>query len=244
VQVASISYDPPGTLKRFGDAYQIGYPMLSDKGSAVIRKFGILNPNIPEGHPFHGIPFPGDYLIDANGSVRDKHFLPNYETRPAACAVLLKNFGTSAGGAAVSIDAGDVRTTVTMSSDRAVSGRELGVSVEFRIPAGWHLYGQPLPDNYVATSVEFDSETVSAQGFDFPKATPVEFKSLGETLPVYTGTVRAFGRVLIKSNLKPGDYKLEGAVRFQQCSDEICELPQKIAFEVPITIDPMTAGAK
>jgi len=55
--------------------------MLSDKGSAVIRKFGILNTNIPEGHPFHGIPFPGDYLVDANGTVRDKQFLPNYETR-------------------------------------------------------------------------------------------------------------------------------------------------------------------
>ncbi|HZC45653.1 MAG TPA: protein-disulfide reductase DsbD domain-containing protein [Candidatus Acidoferrum sp.] len=148
------------------------------------------------------------------------------------------------GGAAVSIDAGDVSATITISSDRAVSGSELGVSVEFKIPSGWHLYGQPLPENYVATSVEFDGETVSDQSFDFPKATPVEFKSLGEKLPVYTGTVRAFGHVLIKSNLKPGDYILKGVVRFQECSDEICKLPQKIAFETPIMINAMTAGAK
>ena len=85
---------------------------------------------------------------------------------------------------------------------------------------------------------------VSAQSFDFPKATPVEFKSLGETLPVYSGTMRAFGRVLIKSGLKPGEYKLKGTLRFQECSDQICKLPQKIAFEVPITIDSMVAGAK
>ena len=218
--------------------------MLSDKGSAVIRKYGILNTNIPEGHPFHGIPFPGDYLIDANGTVRDKQFLPNYETRPAASEVLMKNFGVAAGASGLAINAGDVRATITMSSERAVPGRELGVSARFEIPSGWHIYGQPLPENYVATSVEFDPETVSAQSFDFPKATPVEFKSLGETLPVYTGSVRAFGRILIKSGLKPGDYKLKGTLRFQECSDQICKLPQKIAFEIPIAIDSMVAGAK
>jgi AhpC/TSA family protein/cytochrome c biogenesis DsbD-like protein len=241
--VASISYDSAATLKRFSDAYKIEYPMLSDKGSAVIRKYGILNTNIPEGHPFFGIPFPGDYLIDASGVVRDKEFMPNYETRPAASEVLLKNFGV-AGAPAIAIDADDVKVTISMSSDRAVPGRELGVSAAFEIPAGWHIYGQPLPDNYVATSVEFDSETVSAQSFDFPKAIPVEFKSLGETLPVYAGSLRAFGRILVRSNLKPGAYKLKGTLRLQECSDQICKLPQKIAFEIPIAIDAMVAGAK
>lgn len=244
VKVASISYDAPATLKRFSDAYKIEYPMLSDKGSMVIRKYGILNTNIPEGHPFFGIPFPGDYLIDANGTVRDKQFLPNYETRPAASEVLLKNFGVSEGANGLTINAGDVRGTITISSERAVPGRQLGVKAEFEIPAGWHIYGQPLPSNYIATSVEFDPETVSAQSFDFPKATAVEFKSLGETLPVYSGAVRAFGRILIKSNLKPGEYKLKGTLRFQECNDQICKLPQKIAFEIPLTIDPMVAGAK
>ena len=218
--------------------------MLSDRGSVVIRKYGILNANIPEGHPFFGIPFPGDYLIDANGKVRDKEFLPNYETRPAASEVLLKNFGVADGASGIAINADDVRVTINMSSERAVPGRQLGVSVEFVIPSGWHIYGQPIPDNYVATSLQFDSETVTGQSLDFPRATPVEFKSLGETLPVYTGTVSAVGRILIRSGLKPGDYKLKGTLRFQECSDQICKLPQKIAFEIPIAIDAMVAGAK
>jgi DsbC/DsbD-like thiol-disulfide interchange protein len=218
--------------------------MLSDKGSVVIRKYGILNANIPEGHPFYGIPFPGDFLIDANGTVRDKHFLPNYETRPAASEVLLKNFGVAADAPGIAINADDIRATIRLSSNRAVPGRELGVSAEFEIPSGWHIYGQPLPDNYVATALEFEPETVSAQSFDFPKATPVEFKSLGETLPVYSGTMRAFGRILIKSGLKPGEYKLKATLRFQECSDQICKLPQKVAFEIPITIDAMVAGAR
>jgi DsbC/DsbD-like thiol-disulfide interchange protein len=218
--------------------------MLSDKGSAVIRKFGILNANMPEGHPFCGIPFPGDYLIGANGVVRDKQFLPDYQTRPSSSQILMRNFAGSAGGAAVAIDAQDLRAVVTMSADRAVAGEQLGVSAELVIGPGWHIYGQPLPDNYVATSISFDRDLVTAESFEFPKATPVEFKSLGETLPVYSGSIRTPGIVQLKMGLKPGEYKLKGTLQFQQCNDEVCKLPEKIAFEIPVKIEPMVAGAK
>jgi DsbC/DsbD-like thiol-disulfide interchange protein len=218
--------------------------MLSDKGSVVISKYGILNTNIPEGHPFHGIPFPGDYLIGADAKVRDKQFLPDYQTRPASSQILLKNFAASAGGPAIAITADDLRATVTLSSDRAVPGEQLGVAADLVIAPGWHIYGRPLPDNYVATSLGFDRDLVTTDSFDFPKATPVEFKSLGETLPVYSGSIRAAGTVQLKMGLKPGEYKLRGTLRFQQCNDQICKLPQKVSFEIPVTIDPMVGAAK
>jgi len=53
----------------------------------------------------------------------------------------MKNFGVAAGGSGLMINAGDVRATITMSSERAVPGRELGVSARFEIPSGWHIYG-------------------------------------------------------------------------------------------------------
>ena len=242
--MASISYDPVPTLKKFADSYHIDYPMLSDKGSVVISKYGILNTNTPIGHPFHGIPFPGDYLIGADAQVRDKQFLPDYQTRPSSSQMLLKNFATSSGGPAIAITADDLRATVTLSSDRAVPGEQLGVAADLVIAAGWHIYGRPLPDNYVATSISFDRELVSAESFDFPKAKPVEFKALGETLPVYSGSIRASGTVQLRLGLKPGEYRLKGALHFQQCNDQICKLPQKVAFEIPVIIDPMVAGAK
>jgi DsbC/DsbD-like thiol-disulfide interchange protein len=217
--------------------------MLSDKGSAVISKYGILNTNIPEGHPFHGIPFPGDYFI-AEGKVRDKQFLPDYQTRPSSSQILLKNFAATVGGPAVSITADDLRATITLSADRAVAGEQLGVAAELVIPPGWHSYGRPLPDNYVATSISFDRDLVTSESFDFPKATLVEFKSLGETLPVYSGSIRAPGTVQLRMGLKPGEYRIRGTLNFQQCNDQICKLPQEIAFEIPVTIDPMVEGAK
>jgi len=59
--------------------------MLSDVGSKVIRAFDILNTNIPPDHKMlYGIPWPGEYLIAPDGTVRDKLFLPSYEHRASA----------------------------------------------------------------------------------------------------------------------------------------------------------------
>ena len=83
----SISYDSPAVLARFAGAHQITFPLLSDKGSAVIRRYGILNTNIPSTHTFYGIPFPGEYMVAPDGRVADKGFLPSLEDRGTASEV-------------------------------------------------------------------------------------------------------------------------------------------------------------
>jgi peroxiredoxin len=77
VNAASITYDSREVLEAFGTAYNIEFPLLSDVGSKVIRAFGILNTNVPEDHKMmYGMPFPGDYLIAPDGTVRDKCSCP------------------------------------------------------------------------------------------------------------------------------------------------------------------------
>jgi hypothetical protein len=77
-------------------------------------------------------------------------------------------------------------------------------------------------------------------------------KALGETLPVYTGEIRAVGNLGIKWSppaeakflkssgkyIEAGPYKIKGTLRFQACSDEVCEMPEAIGFELPLTIEP------
>lgn len=231
-------------LKRFATEHHIGYPMLSDHGSAVIRKFGILNTNIPSDHKFYGIPFPGEYLIAPDAVVSDKHFLPNYQTRATASEVLLHNFGAAVGNDSAKIASGDVSAVVTLSADHAAPGNELGIAIDFALPPGSHLYGQPLPDNYIPLTIELAPELVANQRFEFPKATPIKFAALGETLPAYTGKFRVTGRVLVKPGLKPGDNQLKGALHFQECNDQICKLPQTVAFAMPLKIDPLQFPAR
>src|SRR6202035_5611938 len=115
-----------------------------------------LNTNVPADHQFYGIPFPTDYLIGPDGNMRAKYFLPDYQTRVASSKILLDQFDV-ADAKSASLNAEDLRVTITPSADHTVPGRELGVVADFSIAPGWHIYGQPLPSNYTATSIEFDS---------------------------------------------------------------------------------------
>jgi len=243
VNVASVSYDSQAVLSAFAQAHQISYPLLADQGSAVIRSFGILNTNVPADVRFYGIPFPGDYLLAPDGTIKEKIFLDDYQERVAASEVLLRNFGAGTNGLSAGIKTDDVTAKITLSDAATYSGIQLGVAVEFAINSGWHIYGQPLPANYTPVAITFDGDLVTSQQIAFPTAAPVEFKELGETLPVYSGELKASGQVLLKQKLKPGEYKLAGTIQFQECSDTVCKIPQRIRFELPLHIDPLAPGA-
>lgn len=226
-------------LARFTSAHRITFPLLSDKGSAVIRRYGILNTNIPPTHMFYGIPFPGEYLVAPDGRVADKVFLPDFQDRATASEVLLKDFGAAAGNDAIEIRSDETRARIQLSDSSAFSGQELAVAADFAIKPGWHIYGMPLPKGYVPTAITFDPTMVAQQSFDFPKPVPIKFVALGETLAAYTGAFRAIGKVLLKEKLPAGEHKLAGELKFQECNDQICELPRTVHFEIPITIQPI-----
>jgi hypothetical protein len=223
-------------LARFASAHQITFPLLTDEGSAVIRRYGILNTNIPPTHVFYGIPFPGEYLVAPDGRVRDKVFLPSFQDRATASEVLLKDFGTGVGGDAVEVKSDETSARIRLSDSTAFSGQELAVAADFAIQPGWHIYGQPLPKGYVPTAISFDKAMVAQQSFDFPKPRPIKFVALGETLLAYTSDFKAIGKVLLREKLPAGEHKLAGELKFQECNDQICKLPQTVRFEIPITI--------
>ena len=47
VKLYAISYDDVAALKDFSQTYGIQYPMLSDARSEVIRRYGMLNTEVP-----------------------------------------------------------------------------------------------------------------------------------------------------------------------------------------------------
>jgi hypothetical protein len=66
--------------------------------------------------------------------------------------------------------------------------------------------------------------------------------ALGETIPVYSGSFRGLGSLLLKFPLDAGKTILSGQVRFQQCSDTICEPPETLPFELPLTLEPFVVA--
>jgi len=221
-------------------------------GSNVIRAFGIFNTNVPADHQFmYGMPWPGDYLIAPDGTVRDKLFLRDYQLRPSASAVILRHFADKAGGNCVEINTDVLRATISLSTDRCFPGQELGVSLQIRLQPGWHVYGKPLPGNYQATELVFDSPLVGEHSLELPPPKPTLLQALGETLPVYEGEMRAVGKLGIKwspprpapfleplgKRIEPGVYTIKGELRFQACGTEVCKAPQAIPFELPLEVE-------
>lgn len=78
-----MSYDDVAVLADFAATQSIGYPLLSDKGGAHARRFGILNEEYAEGHFAHGVPHPGVLYIDPAGTIRLKRAVPGYRDRPS-----------------------------------------------------------------------------------------------------------------------------------------------------------------
>jgi hypothetical protein len=86
---------------------------------------------------------------------------------------------------------------------------------------------------------------------ELPAAKPLLLKVLDETLPVYEGEIRAHGKLGIRWSapspakfleplgppIQPGLHHIEGLFRFQACSDGMCEPPQALKFQLPLTIE-------
>jgi len=238
VRIAGISYDSTQILKSFADQHDIGFPLLSDPDSDVIRRFGIFNTNIAPGLRAHGVPHPVEYLVAPDGIIIRKYFVANYQHRITASEVVLREFGVIGGDAPVVVlSSGALTVELTLSSGRAFAGQEIGFSAKFQLEPGWHVYGKPLPAAYTVTSIEFDDPKVVRQSFELPEAELMENATLHETLPVYSGSFQAVGSLLLKFPLAAGQIRLSGQLRFQQCTETVCEPPQTIPFHLPLTLE-------
>lgn len=231
VRLAAVSYDSRETLLAFARKYGIGYPLLSDRDSAVIRGFGIFNTNIAPGLRAHGVPHPVEYLVAPDGTVVRKYFVPNYQHRVTASGVALREFGAADPSIpVVTLRSGALTVRIGLAAAKGFAGQEIGFFAEFELEPGWHVYA--------ATSVTFDDPNVVGQSFELPPAAPMEIPALGETIPVYSGRFRGTGLLLLKFPIEAGEITLRGQMRFQQCGESVCEAPETVPFELGLTLQP------
>ncbi len=245
LRIAAVSYDSRETLHHFAEKYHIRIPLLSDRDSAVIRGFGILNTNIAPGLRAHGVPHPVEYLIAPDGLVVRKYFVANYQHRITASSVIFREFGVvSKEAPTVTLRSGALTIVIGLSTARAFAGQEISFFAKFALEPGWHVYGAPLPEGFTTTSVMFDGATIVRQSFDLPPAAPMRVNFLEETVPVYSGSFQGLGSLLLKFPLDAGKIMLSGRVSFQQCSETVCEPPEAIEFELPLILEPFMVALR
>lgn len=241
----ALSYDEPDALADYAWEHGVTFPLLSDPDSEIIGRFGILNTLIaPDDHPWYGIPFPGTYVTDGDGVIVAKFFESSLFLRPSAPQLLRAALGEEVALQPVE------RSTSEVTFDVAIEPAEseaigLGILhdlvVRFAVPDGQHLYGEPVPDGMVATTVEFDDDDgIVIRPAVYPATSPHTLGGTGEVLPVFAGdvTIRVpfthNGRSLVDHDDGPSTIRVAGTIRWQACDDEACHLPRAERFELQV----------
>lgn len=235
----AVSYDRVAALAAFATKYGITYPLLSDPSSEAITALGLLNAEAPPA--IAGIPHPGVFVLDADGSIAAKRFYPSYRERDTGPGVLAHLLGieTPPAGPAQAASAGGVEVRVGLDAPAYAWGQRIWLTVEFAIAQGQHVYVDPTPDGYVPLSVEIDPiERVVVGAPDYPSGRSLTLPGLDERFSVAEGTARVSVPVTFMV-VDAGELTVRGRVRFQACSDSECFPPQTVEFALPIAERPL-----
>jgi hypothetical protein len=233
--LAAISYDPPATLADFAARRGITFTMLSDRGSAIIRKYGLLNRQVPAGTSEFGIPYPGTFLLDAHGIVTARFFEPAYQERNTVSSMLVRTAGAE--GTVVATEASTAHLALTaLASDRVVApGTRLSLIIEVRPKAKMHVYA-PGAASYSPITLTIDPQPdLVVHPLRYPKSQMLFFAPLAETVPVYQEPFRLVQDVTLSASpeaqarlKRVRTLTITGSVHYQACDDKICYIPATV----------------
>jgi peroxiredoxin len=207
--LVGISYDSQEILAAFSQQHGITFPLLSDVGSATIKRYGILNTVAEEGlgpngkdpaviaqvklyvsanganERQRGIPFPGTFIVDRGGRVTARFFEDSYTVRNTVSNIRLRlNDGAAAvTGTRIASKQVDV---VTYPSDAVVApGNRFSVVAQITPHAGVHVYA-PGAANYKVIELKLlPAQYIRALAPAYPPSEIYFFKPLNERVPTY-----------------------------------------------------------
>ena len=243
-RIFAISYDPVADLRHFADQHGISYSLLSDEGSQVITRLGLLNLHVAEQQaaagrsvePRHtGIPYPGLFLLDESGTIIDKRFEQSYQARPAPDLMLEEIIGVEAVARAVSATARDARAQAVawLGAPTYRPMQRLHLHVLLDAGPDLHVYGTPAPAGMTGLTVDVDPiEGVTAEPAKLPEPHRFEGPGFAEHMLVYEGAIGMTVPIQIATNR--GDLRLGIDLHYQACSDSECFPPEALRLELDL----------
>ncbi len=253
--IYAVSYDPVQTLSRFADAHGIGYPLLSDEGSELITRLGLLNTTIEReraayGRPMEdrhrGIPYPGTFFLDEHGVVVAKRFERSHRIRPSGRTLLRQLVGTDAIEPAVGAEAATpgVRVAAWLDTDILYANQLQELHVRIELDSGVHLYTEPVPDGFAALQIQIGGDDrVRSRSVTPPRGSEFHVEGLPDTFYVIDGSIEISAPFILLSNRDTaGDESrsvpLTVEIIYQACTKEACFIPEMLRLELPMREEP------
>jgi len=238
-------------LREFAEKQRIPFPLLSDVDSEVIGAYGILNDRIEPGDAMiYGIPYPGVFVCDEAGVVVSKFFHDSYKKRDSPEILIDAALGRiEVAQDAPRADAGDdeLRISAIVHGGKGTlrQGVRRQLIVHFELAEGLHIYGEPVPDGMIPTTIEVQGPPgLIVEAPILPPTQTLRLESLGVELQVWSGSVDmivpfyAVGELASETRpLDRSEVELEVTVRTQACNDQVCLLPRTETLALTLALD-------
>lgn len=237
VALFAISYDPVDEQRQFADENGVTFPLLADPDHRVIEATGILNTLVEPDESVYGIPFPGTYIVGADGRIEEKLFFQHYRTRPSASTVLREGLGIDfevENHPHADVAGDGVRIGATFGGESLVFMETSMLYVDIELDEGLHLYGRPIPEGYIPTEVTVTApEGITTSAPVYPPTAPFHVAGIDEPFNAFTGGIRIRVRVE-RTERELESIPLDIAVRYQACNDRECFLPQNKTLHLDV----------
>ena len=261
IGVAAISYDSPAVLQDFAQRRGIGFPLLADEGSEVITRYGILNTVAEEGlgpdgdnpdvvadvaryvsvfgasQAIVGTPYPGTFMIDADGRVASRYFEEFYRERNTTSNVLLKEGIGVSPIEAIEGSSPQLEFTAWPSNTSVSVGTRFSIAVEVRPNENMHVYAPGAEANgYRVIGLELaPSDMYRFEPVEYPDSEIYYFEPLDEHVPVFQEPFTLLQEIVMAGSpeteaalAEMETITLSGFLNYQACDDAICYLPQSV----------------
>jgi DsbC/DsbD-like thiol-disulfide interchange protein len=222
-------------LHNFAERRGIHFPLLSDADSKVIRELGILNEALPKDNPFFGVPYPGSFVLDAQGVITAKYFEDDYRERYTSADILARQFGVRPAAARSEVQGKQLRLEAAASNQVVAAGQRVSLALDIEMKPNMHVYA-PGVEGYIPIDWRMkDSDAVSSHEVTYPPSEKLHLAAIDETVPVYRDRFRLTRDITIGQDAKvratldgSGIFTVEGTLRYQACDDRVCYIPQEL----------------
>jgi len=243
--LAAISYDSPEVLADFSARRGITFPLLSDPGSATIKRFGILNTTADPASDRYGYPFPGTFVVDRQGVVTSRVFEPTYQERRTMSSILV-TLGHRIPAPATKIRGAHLTLTSYATDQMAAPGTHFSLVLDVAPAPHVHVYA-PNTSGYIPVAMSIAAQPgVVLRSAAFPTPEDYFFKPLAEHVPVYSHPFRIVQDVMLDPSsassalLKAAKtMTITGVFNYQACDDAVCFPPASIPLSWTIGVRPL-----
>jgi hypothetical protein len=198
--------------------------LLSDTGSATIRRYGILNTVVekvmgssggdPRADPqvaaefrtlvsvnepqerHRGIPFPGTFLLDREGRVTSRFFEDFYRERSTVANLMLRLGQGSAPVQATKVSTDHLELTTYRSDGTVALGNRFALVLDLVPKPGMHVYAPGATGYRVVALSVTPQPFVRLLPIAFPPSEIYHFQPLDERVPVYQKPFRLLQEVV------------------------------------------------